>query len=210
MVIAISTFYLPKGQGLAFRSLWLIPRISPAVIYVLLWKWFTYDTGFIPTVFGIDGNIMMELAPFTTIVFMNGFIGTSMGMIIFASALQAIPKSLLYASDIDGASKMQQIFYILLPQLKWPILFIATYQTLSLLTSFELIFLSTNGGPGYNTTMVWSLHIFQEALFNDFWNYRYGYGSALAIGLVIVGVILTLIYLKVFKFNEISRKLPIE
>ena len=59
LIIAITTFYLPKGQGLAFRSLWMIPRISPAVIYVLLWKWFTYDTGFLPTVFGIDGNIMM-------------------------------------------------------------------------------------------------------------------------------------------------------
>lgn len=47
MVLAISTFYMPARTAGIFRSIWLLPRISPPVIYVLMWKWLAWDTGFL-------------------------------------------------------------------------------------------------------------------------------------------------------------------
>ena len=212
LVLAITTFYLPKGQAAIFRALWFLPRITPSVLYVLLWKWLTWDTGFINAVvtnFGVTPrNWMLDTAAnaWVTVILINGFIGASMGMIIFSSAMTAIPKQMLYASEVDGANRWQQIRHIILPQIKWPILFVTVYQTLSLLTSFEQIFLSTDGGPG-SSTEVWALSAYHNALDNYWGNLQYGYGASLALVLVVVGVIMSLFYLRLFRFKELV-KLP--
>ena len=212
LVLAITTFYLPKGQAAIFRALWFLPRITPSVLYVLLWKWLTWDTGFINAVvtnFGVTPrNWMLDTAAnaWVTVILINGFIGASMGMIIFSSAMTAIPKQMLYASEVDGANRWQQIRHIILPQIKWPILFVTIYQTLSLLTSFEQIFLSTDGGPG-SSTEVWALSAYHNALDNYWGNLQYGYGASLALVLVVVGVIMSLLYLRLFRFKELV-KLP--
>ena len=215
LVLAVTTFYLPKGQAALFRALWFLPRITPSVLYVLLWKWLTWDTGFINAVvtnFGVTPrNWMLDTAAnaWVTVIMINGFIGASMGMILFSSAITSIPKQMLYASEVDGANRWQQIRHIILPQLKWPILFITVYQTLSLLTSFEQIFLSTDGGPG-SSTEVWALSAYHTALDNYWGNLQYGYGAALALVLVVVGVIMSLIYLRFFRFDELIKTPRIE
>jgi inositol-phosphate transport system permease protein len=215
LVLAVTTFYLPKGQAAIFRALWFLPRITPSVLYVLLWKWLTWDTGFINAIvtnFGVTPrNWMLDTAAnaWVTVIMINGFIGASMGMILFSSAITSIPKQMLYASEVDGANRWQQIRHIILPQLKWPILFITVYQTLSLLTSFEQIFLSTDGGPG-SSTEVWALSAYHTALDNYWGNLQYGYGAALALVLVVVGVIMSLIYLRFFRFDELIKTPRIE
>lgn len=213
LLLAIATFYMPEAQSKFFRAIWLLPRITPAVIYVMLWKWFSYDKGFLSSIFsfaGIPGqNWLMEF-PWTFVIVINGFVGASMGMIIFASAIEAIPKDILYAAEVDGAYVWQQVRRIVLPLMAWPILFITSYQSLSLLTSYEYILLSTNGGPGFYTTETWALNAFHTALNNYFGNLRYGYGATLAVVLVILGIGLSLIYLRFFKFKELVTEPLIE
>jgi inositol-phosphate transport system permease protein len=215
LVLAITTFYLPKGQSSTFRALWLLPRISPSVLYVLLWKWLAWDTGFMNAVLGHFGvaqrNWMLDTTfnAWVFVILINGFIGASMGMILFSSAITAIPKLMLYASEVDGANRWQQVRYIILPQLKWPILFVTVYQTLSLLTSFEQILLSTDGGPG-STTEVWALSAYHSALDNYWGNLQYGYGAALALVLVLIGIIMSVVYLRFFRFQELVRQPRIE
>ncbi|MGQ4807844.1 hypothetical protein NKDENANG_01206 [Candidatus Entotheonellaceae bacterium PAL068K] len=213
LVLALTTFYIPQRQSTFFRAVWLIPRISPSVIYVLLWKWLTFDSGFMSYVlawFGITPQNWLLEYPWTSIIFINGFVGASMGMIIFASAMQAISKEVLYAAEVDGAYPWQQVRRIILPLMTWPILFITSYQTLSLMTSFEYIQLSTDGGPGFYTTETWALHAFHMALSNYFGNLRYGYGATLAVVLVLVGVALSLLYLRFFNFKELVAEPLIE
>jgi inositol-phosphate transport system permease protein len=215
LVLAIVTFYLPGRQAAVYRAIWFLPRITPPVIYVLLWKWLAWDTGFISTItgwFGVASRNWMLDAPFNAWVFVvliNGFVGASMGMIIFSSAIKAIPESLFHASEVDGAYRWQQIRHIILPQLRWPILFLTSYQTLSLLSSFELIFLATNGGPGA-ATEVWSLAAFHLALSNYAGNLQYGLGAAFALVLVLIGIAASLFYLRLFKFGELISKPRIE
>ena len=144
-----------------------------------------------------------------TIITLNGFIGASFGMILFSGALRAIPVQQLWASEVDGASRFQQVRKIILPQLKWPILFVTCYQSLSLLSSYQEIWLTTNGGPG-NTTNVWALEAFRIALSNFTGNLEYGLGAAMALVLVIVGLALSIIFLRLFKFGEMLEKPKIE
>ena len=215
LFLAISTFYLPSKLANTFRAIWFLPRILPPVLYVLMWNWFTWDTGFISTVTGWFGvpqqNWMMQTTTraWTVIVLINGFVGASLGMILFSSAIKAIPTSMLYASEVDGANRWQQVRYIILPQLRWPILFMTAYQTLSLLTSFEYILLATDGGPG-RATEVWALAAYHTALNNYGGNLQYGLGAAYALVLVIIGIVASFVYLRLFNFRELLAKPRIE
>ena len=213
LALALATFYMPSGQSKFFRAVWLIPRISPSVIYVMLWKWFTFDSGFMSYVlgtFGVEPENWLNEYPWTFVIFANGFVGASMGMIIFASAVLAIPGDVLRAAEVDGAYPWQQIRRIILPMMAWPILFVTSYQTLSLLTSFEYILLLTDGGPGFFTTETWALNAYHTALSNYYGNLRYGFGATLAVVLVAVGIALSLLYLRLFDFKTLVAEPVIE
>jgi inositol-phosphate transport system permease protein len=215
MVLALATHYMPERPAGFFRSFWLLPRITPPVIYVLMWKWLAWDTGFISMFlaqFGVPTkNWLLDSTAnaWFFVILINGFVGASMGMLVFSSALRAIPKTQFWASEVDGANWWQQIRWIVLPQLRWPILFVTCYQTLSLLASFDLILLATDGGPG-GTTEVWSLAAYHTALNNYAGNLEYGYGAAMALVLVIIGIVLALVYLRVFNYRTLVAKPLIE
>ncbi|WP_417273545.1 carbohydrate ABC transporter permease [Celeribacter halophilus] len=215
LFLAISTFYLPSGLASTFRTIWFLPRIIPPVLYVLMWKWFTWDTGFLASITGYFGmtprNWMLDTSTnaWFFVVLINGFVGASLGMILFSSAIKAIPSSMLYASEVDGANRWQQVRHIILPQLRWPILFTTSYQTLSLLTSFEYILLATDGGPG-RSTEVWALAAYHTALNNYGGNLQYGLGAAYALVLVVIGIAASLLYLRFFNFKELVAKPRIE
>jgi inositol-phosphate transport system permease protein len=215
LFLAISTFYLPGKLANGFRAVWFLPRILPPVLYVLMWNWFTWDNGFIATVTGWFGvppkNWMLHSAShaWTAVILINGFVGASLGMILFSSAIKAIPTSMLYASEVDGANRWQQVWHIILPQMRWPILFMTSYQTLSLLTSFEYILLATDGGPG-RSTEVWALAAYHTALNNYGGNLQYGLGAAYALVLVFIGIALSVAYLRFFNFKDLLSKPRIE
>ena len=215
LFLAIATFYLPRSSASFFNALWLLPRITPVVLYAIMWKWFTWDTGFIAVIardLGLPSFNYMKgsvASAWTIVILLNGFIGASFGMILFSGSLRAIPMQQLWASEVDGANRWQQITCIILPQMRWPILFVTSYQTLSLLSSYETIWLTTNGGPG-NTTTVWALEAFRTALSNYTGNLQYGLGSAMALILVAVGLVLSIAYLFLFKFDDLISSPKIE
>lgn len=215
LFLAITTFYLPKRLGSVFSAIWLLPRITPVVLYAVLWQWFTWESGFVymlADALGLPAYNYMKggiTSAWVIMILSNGFVGASFGMILFSGALRAIPVQQLWASEVDGASRWQQIRRIILPQLRWPILFVTSYQTLSLLSSYELIWLTTNGGPG-NTTTVWALDAFKTALFSYSGEFKYGLGAAMALVLVVVGLFLSILYLILFKFDDLVGRPKIE
>lgn len=215
LFLALSTFYLPGTLANTFRAIWFLPRILPPVLYVLMWNWFTWDNGFLSNVLAPLGiaprNWMLDSTfnAWVVVILINGFVGASMGMILFASAIRAIPESMLHAAAVDGANRWQQVRHIIVPQLRWPILFVTSYQTLSLLTSFEYILLATDGGPGRGTE-VWSLAAYHTALNNYGGNLEYGLGAAYALVLVIIGIALSLTYMRFFNFRDLVARPRIE
>ena len=142
----------PTGAGAFFRAVWLLPRMSPSVVYALLWGWVVAPTDYgllnqTLGAFGLPPIDMKSDAPVVLIILANGFIGASFGMIIFTSAIRAIPQHLFWAARVDGASGLAIVRHITLPAIRWQISFVTIYQALSLLVSFEYIWLITDGGP---------------------------------------------------------------
>ncbi len=211
LVLALLTSLIPERHGDNFRTLWLVPRIMPPVVYVFVWQGLLARApfGIISDLTGINQG-WINSSPWTTIILANGFVGASFGMLIFTSAIRAIPRDLFYAAAVDGASTWQTVRRVVLPLLRWPILFVTVYQTLSLLTSFEYILLLTDGGPGLFKTTVWSLHAYKLALSNYFGNIEFGLGAAMATFLVVIGVIVSLVYMRVFNFRELVSEPKIE
>ena len=87
----------PRRPPASSARCWLLPRITPPVIYVLMWKWLAWDTGFISMLlapFGVPPkNWMLDSSAnaWVFVILINGFVGASMGMLVFSSALKAIP-----------------------------------------------------------------------------------------------------------------------
>ena len=126
-------------------------------------------------------------------------------MIIFTSAIRAIPEHLFHAARVDGAGGLAIVRHVTLPQIRWQLSFVTLYQALSLLVSFEYIWLITNGGPFYDTT-VYALYVYKRA----FENGQYAYGAALALGLVVVGIAVALLLWRFFDMQALLQKPRIE
>jgi inositol-phosphate transport system permease protein len=215
LVVSLLTTHINRRVGFVFRALWILPRITASTVYIMLWRRLVVEAPFgiinqFNTVLGQQTYNYLAERPWEVVILVNGFIGVSFGMIIFTSAIESIPKDLMNASLVDGSTIMQRIRYVILPLLRWPLLFVVTYQTLSLLTSFEQILLLTNGGPGLYATEVWSLTAYHRALSNYFGNTQWGYGSAFAVVLVILGVVMAIIYMRFFRFGELVAEPKIE
>ena len=216
LALALLTSHVSRRAGFFFRLLWLLPRITPSVVYIVMWQRIAQQPpyGILNQFlgwFGVENQpYWIPEAPWVFVVLVNGFVGASFGMIIFTSAIEAIPSDLIIAAKVDGAGTLALIRDITLPLLRWPLLFVVTYQTLSLLVSFEYILLLTNGGPGLFTTEVWALTAYKRALQTYFGSNQWAYGAAWGFVLVVIGAALSIIYLRVFRFNDLVQEPKID
>ena len=213
LLLALATTALPKGSGTFFRAVWLLPRMSPSVVYAILWNWSIHsgDTSLVNQVlmgaFGATHPIdLRQLQPMWVIIIANGFIGASFAMIILTSAIRGIPEHLYYAARCDGAGALSIIRHITLPQLRWPLTYIVIWQTLSLMTSFEYILLITGGGP-FQATTVYAIFVFQRAFSASG---QYAYGAALTFFLIVPGVALALILWRISNMRKLMQQPRIE
>jgi raffinose/stachyose/melibiose transport system permease protein len=153
----------------------------------------------LPLITGIDvwlGSV--NLAPYAVIMVA---VWQSCGylMIIYLAGLQTIPGAILESAQIDGATGFNRFRFITLPLLI-PSITICTFYSLSnSLKTFDIIFALTSGGPGYATTP-----IVLDIYFNAFLQNKFGYGTAKAVFLCLIIMIITGIQLAIMKKKEVE------
>lgn len=107
--------------------------------------------------------------------------------VIFLAALQDIPGELVEAAMIDGATKRQAFWHVVVPQLTPVIVFATVWQVIQALQLFDLVYTTTRGGPlGATQTVVYYLW---DAAFR---RTTFGYGSAIAWSLFAVTMLITI------------------
>jgi inositol-phosphate transport system permease protein len=210
LALSLATTALPQRTGAFFRAVWLLPRMSPSVVYALLWTWVVAPTDYgllnqILSALGLPLFDMKSQAPMLLIVPANGFVGASFGLIIFTSAIRSVPEHLFHAARVDGAGELSIIRHVTLPAIRCQLSFVTVYQALSLLVSFEYIWLITDGGPFFDTT-VWALYVYGRA----FGSGQYAYGAALSLGLVVIGVVVALLLWRFFDMRALLQRPRIE
>lgn len=122
--------------------------------------------------------------------------------LLYLGGARQIPKELYEAANIDGAGGVQKFFAITLPQLKYTIITSTTLILTGSLTYFDLIWVTTGGGPGY-ATRVLPLQMYITA----FPNQSVGYGSVLAVVLAVFGIALSLVLTRFTGFTRMSSQL---
>ena len=114
--------------------------------------------------------------------------------VAFLAAMQAIPKSLYEAADIDGANAWHKFFYITLPGIRSMVIVMVTIHVLWTFNNFDFVYLATGGGP-VNATDVLPVYVYRQC-----WSsYTVGYGAS--IGTVML-LMLMLYFIAFIKISE--------
>jgi raffinose/stachyose/melibiose transport system permease protein len=122
--------------------------------------------------------------------------------LLYLAGARQIPHELYEAAEIDGAGRINMFFSITLPQLKYTIVTSTTLILTGALTYFDLIWVMTQGGPGYATRIL-PLQMYITAFLNE----NIGYGSVIAIVLAAAGITLSLVLLRATGFTRMSSQL---
>jgi raffinose/stachyose/melibiose transport system permease protein len=119
-------------------------------------------------------------------------------MVILIAGLQAIPRDYYESAKIDGASGWQAFLHITLPLLR-PVLLVTTVlNLLYALRVFDVVYVLTNGGPGYATETAYT------TIFDAFSNGQWGVATALSTVFLIVMIALGYLVLRVMRQPEVS------
>jgi raffinose/stachyose/melibiose transport system permease protein len=116
-------------------------------------------------------------------------------MVILLAGLQAIPQDYYEAADIDGASGWKKLLHITVPLLMPAITVTTVLNLLHGLKVFDIVYVLTNGGPGYATEVVFT------SVFKEFSKGRYGISTALSTLLFVI-----MIFVGYFTIRTMTRE----
>ena len=176
----------------AVRTVIFLPQVLAAVVIGVAWKWLYDPQGPINSFLGNIGLSSLErpwLGDFTTALPAVGVIGTwvttGLCLVLFMAGVQRIPLSRYEAARVDGAGPVREFFAVTLPGLRNELAVALSLTVITALRAFDIIFVTTKGGPGSQTTVP-SLLIYQRAFVTG------QVGSAAAIGAIMGAIILGL------------------
>jgi len=170
------------------RTVLFLPQVIPLVAAGIMWTWLLSTTGLINqllSAIGLESVTRAWLGDFSTALPAVGVIGAwvQIGLctLLLLAGMSKIDESLYEAARLDGAGPLREFRSITLPSLRQEIGVCLTVTVISALASFDIIYVSTQGGPG-NATMVPGLEIYYLA----FAEREIGMASALAVALTLL------------------------
>ena len=197
--VGSSIYEMHGGLRSFFRCVFYLPVVTGTVAVVVVWRWM-FDSyngifNYILKAIGlIDQNIMwlgdtrFALGCIILILFT-----TSVGqpIVLYVSALGNVDQSIVEAAEVDGATDFQCFWKIKWPQIMPTTLYILVITTINSFQCFALIQLLTSGGPTHSTDTI-MYYIYYTA----FKLYRYGYGNAMGVVLMIIIAVLSAVQFK--------------
>jgi len=180
-----------------FRTAFFLPLLtSAASIAIVLTYMFDQDFGVINYYLGRVGVTKvpwLNSTQWALVTIVLAYVWQQVGFtfIVFTGGLSGISKDILEAADLDGASGLRRLWDITIPMLSPTLLFVGVTGVISALQVFSEPFVMTNGGPGDATRTV--VMILYESAFSFL---QIGYGSAIAVLLFAVILIVTAIQFK--------------
>ncbi len=200
-VLGFTLAILMKNKNKIFRCFAgpciLAGWVMPEIVVALCCSTFFRDSG---TLNAILQSIHLKPVewlykfPMLTIVLSNIWHGTAFSMMNFQSALDGVPNDIEDAAKVDGAGRFQKLICIILPNIKNTIATNTMLNTLSTLGVFGLIYTMTGGGPG-TKTLTLPIFMYKQA----FVSYQLGYGTAISMILLVIGIIFSVAYTRLTK-----------
>ncbi|MEV4563217.1 sugar ABC transporter permease [Nonomuraea sp. NPDC049419] len=191
---------LMRGRGRVTRStvngVVIAAWVMPEIVAAACWFSFLAEEGTLNTVLGISQE-WLYTAPMLAVILANVWRGTAFSMLVYSAALSEVPKDLVEAAAVDGAGPGKRLLHITLPLIRRSIMSNLMLITLQTLASFGLIYALTGGGPG-TASQTTPLYMYEQA----FRYFEIGYGSAIALVMLVIGALFSLIYLRLIKVED--------
>jgi raffinose/stachyose/melibiose transport system permease protein len=125
-----------------------------------------------------------------TIVIINTFSWMGFSMMVYFAGLMSIPEEINEAASIDGAGWWRRLFSITIPSLSGTTAVLVTLGIVGALKTFDLVWLTTQGGPGVSTQFLATF------LYTERQGREAGYSSAIGIVLLVIAFALSLIQIR--------------
>jgi raffinose/stachyose/melibiose transport system permease protein len=191
----VATMTRARLRGLGFyRTVLFVPQVIAMVVVAVAWRQIYAPDGPLNQVLraiGLDGLARAWLGDFTFALPAVGFIGTwvQMGLciVLFLAGVSKIPRELYEAARLDGAGPVREFFAVVLPALRNEISVALTLTVIAALRNFDLVYVTTAGGPGTSTTVP-SYEVYRRA-------FEIGQvGSAAAVAITLTAMIFVLTF----------------
>jgi raffinose/stachyose/melibiose transport system permease protein len=184
------------------RTIYFVPAVLSVVIIAKLWvNIFNPTYGMLNKLLravGLDVLAVSWLSDPRTAIWAVIWIivwqGFGWALLFYYAGLMTVPREIEEAARVDGANWFQTYWHIVIPYLRPAIAAVIIIDVISSMKQMDLIFLSTNGGPGTLTQFV-GVWLYQKAFVAG----EYGYGNALSVIFVLISVGLTLVVQRVLR-----------
>lgn len=193
--ILLAVFLQHRGKllrgivGTVVVAAWVLPEVVAAfAIYAFLNAQGTLNG--VLGWFGLSQD-WLYTAPMLAVVLANIWRGTAFSMLVYQAALSEVPSDLVEAAEVDGAGPVRRFWHVVLPVIRRTVVTNLMLITLQTLGVFGLIYVLTAGGPD-NKTQTLPLLMYEQA----FKFGQIGYGTAIALVLLVVGAVFSLIYIR--------------
>lgn len=192
--LALTSLLMGKvKRGMTFfRVVFFLPYVLPLVAVGTTWRWMYNEDGVVNVLLravGLDSLTRAWLGDLDLALIALGLIGSwslsGLCMMLFLAGVQKIDTALYEAATIDGAGPLRQFTAVTLPGLRGEVTVAAVITTIAALSSFDLIYVTTNGGP-VNSTTVPGLLVYRLA----FTESDIGTASALAVVLTALVILM--------------------
>jgi len=186
-------------RGLAgYRVALFLPQTIAMVVIAIAWVWIYSQNGVVNEflrLIGLEGLTRAWLGDFDWALPAIGLVGTwlnaGLAMIFFVAGVQKIPLDLYDAARVDGAGPWAEFRAVTLPGLRNEIVVVLTITVIFALRNFDLIWVTTRGGPGDETTTP-SVMLYELG----FEARRLGSASAIAVLLTVLILLVTIIIVR--------------
>jgi multiple sugar transport system permease protein len=203
--LLLARFY---GRGLV-RAMVILPWVLPGAISAVIWTWVFHPSWGILNLLLYEAGLIDRYIPWLTnpelarLTVVIAFVWTQFpfAAILIMAGLTMIERDLYAAAQVDGANRWQRFRYVTFPSLRPIFTILLIYHSLVALTSYDLVYAMTAGGPGTATTLL-SFRIWQES----FSMMNFGTGSAIAFILVLLSLAFMAAIIRALPAELLSRR----
>lgn len=186
------------------RVVLFYPHVLSALVVGFLWSAILGTTGAVNSLLTAHGGSVLPFLSdptwaLITMIAILVWAGFGVNVVLYLAGLQAVPRSLVEAARIDGATRWQVFRHVTLPALGPVVTVNIVLSLVTLLKTYDLVVSLTAGGPAGQTQTVAYL-----ILWNSFHDNRLGFGSAQSVVLMIVTAILALAVTRMRRRGEMA------
>ncbi|HRL11061.1 MAG TPA: sugar ABC transporter permease [Aggregatilineales bacterium] len=183
--------------GGAVLLAWVVPEIVAVYVWASVFNFQSGTANQLLLAFGFERHRWLIDTPMLAIILVNVWRGTAFTMLLFSSALEAIPDELFDAAAVDGASAWQKFRFITVPMIRYTILLDFILITMGTFSVFGLVFAMTAGGPLGRSEII-GVYIYRNAF-----QYReVGFGSAASVIMLLINLVLAVVYLRLLRIEQ--------